>query len=103
MCEEPNSCPFYLLQPKVKHTKLLIGGSWVESESGQRFKTINPANEETLAEVSQATTKDVEKAVAAARHAFDKGTPNYKVVLFYLILFVQDPGLRQPVMRGLAC
>jgi len=53
---------------------LLIGGSWVESESGQKFKTINPANEEALADVSQATAKDVDKAVAAARQAFDKGT-----------------------------
>jgi len=63
----------YVTAPKVKQTKLLIGGSWVESESKQRFKTINPATEETLAEVAQASAKDVEKAVEAARHAFDKG------------------------------
>lgn len=51
----------------------MIGGQWVESESGQKFKTINPANEQALADIAQASAKDVDKAVAAARQAFDKG------------------------------
>src|ERR671921_261837 len=41
---------------------LLIGGRWVEPASGKRFKTINPATEEVLAEVAEAGEEDVEEA-----------------------------------------
>src|SRR5919112_1001401 len=41
---------------------LLIGGRWVEPASGKRFKTINPATEEVLAEVAEAGEEDVEDA-----------------------------------------
>src|SRR5215211_4968687 len=49
---------------------LLIGGRWVEPASGQRFKTINPATEEVLAEVAEAGEEDVDAAVKAARAAY---------------------------------
>jgi aldehyde dehydrogenase (NAD+) len=51
---------------------LLIGGRWVEPGSGKRFKTINPATEEVLAEVAEAGEEDVDAAVRAARAAYTK-------------------------------
>ncbi len=50
---------------------LFIGGEFVEPVDGQPFKTINPATEEVLAEVSAAGAHDVDRAVAAARTAYD--------------------------------
>ena len=52
---------------------LFIGGDFVEPKSGKYLPTIDPATEETLAEVSEAGTEDVELAVSAARNAFDTG------------------------------
>jgi aldehyde dehydrogenase (NAD+) len=52
---------------------LYIGGEMVEAASGERFQTISPATEETLAEVAQAGPEDVERGVAAARAAFEDG------------------------------
>jgi aldehyde dehydrogenase (NAD+) len=49
---------------------LLIGGRWVEPASGRRFKTINPATEEVLAEVAEAGEEDVDAAVKTARAAY---------------------------------
>jgi aldehyde dehydrogenase (NAD+) len=51
---------------------LLIGGRWVEPASGKRFKTINPATEEVLAEVAEAGEEDVDAAVKAARAAYTR-------------------------------
>jgi aldehyde dehydrogenase (NAD+) len=45
-----------------------INGKWVEGRS--KFQTINPANEELLAEIAQAETSDVEAAIDAATEAF---------------------------------
>jgi len=59
--------------PKVKQTKMLIDGKWVESASGKRFDTINPATGEVIAKVAEADKADVDKAVKAARRAFEKG------------------------------
>src|SRR6478752_8346839 len=55
--------------------KLLIDGEWVEAASGQTFTTINPATEETLAEVAHGQAEDIERAVRAARKAFDDDSP----------------------------
>jgi aldehyde dehydrogenase (NAD+) len=51
---------------------LFIGGKFVKPTSGKYFDTINPANEEKIAEVAEANTADVDKAVKAARTAYDK-------------------------------
>jgi phenylacetaldehyde dehydrogenase len=59
---------------RSKH-RLLIGGEWVEAVSGQTFPTINPATEEVLAEVAHGEAEDVERAVRAARRAFDWDSP----------------------------
>jgi len=50
--------------------KMFIGGKWVESRTGKRLTTINPAYNEVLAEVPAAGAEDVEIAVAAAKQAF---------------------------------
>jgi aldehyde dehydrogenase (NAD+) len=50
---------------------LFIGGEFVEPDDGETFKTINPASEEVLAEISEAGPRDIDRAVAAARRAFD--------------------------------
>jgi len=49
---------------------LFIDGEFVESAGGGSFKTINPATEEVLADISEATTADVDRAVKAARTAY---------------------------------
>ena len=50
---------------------LFIGGEFVESSDGSTFKTISPSSEEVLAEVTEASEADVDRAVRAARKAFD--------------------------------
>ena len=59
--------------PKVRQTNMLIGGKWQESRGGKRFATINPVNEQVIAEVPQGNEADVDAAVKAARTAFDSG------------------------------
>ena len=56
---------------QVKPGKLLIGGEWVESASGKRFPTINPATAEALTDIAEGGAADVDRAVAAARKAFE--------------------------------
>ena len=48
---------------------LFVGGEFLEPKSGRWFPTIDPSNEETLAEVAEAGDEDVDLAVAAARSA----------------------------------
>jgi aldehyde dehydrogenase (NAD+) len=52
--------------------RMLIGGELVEAASGKRFENINPANEEVLGEVADASPEDMRRAIAAARQAFDR-------------------------------
>src|SRR5271167_2924445 len=54
-------------------TKLLINNRWVPSESGKTFATINPSTGEEICQVAEADAADVDKAVAAARAAFEQG------------------------------
>jgi len=54
-----------------KQYELFIGGRFVKPESGKYFNTVNPASEETIAKIAQASSKDVDKAVKAARKAYD--------------------------------
>ena len=57
----------------LPRTQLLIGGAWGDAVGRKRFATINPATEEPIAEVSQATAADIDAAVAAARDALKRG------------------------------
>src|SRR5467141_952862 len=53
--------------------KMLIGGRWLEAASGKTFPTHNPATGEVLAQVAEGNSADVDRAVTAARKAFESG------------------------------
>jgi aldehyde dehydrogenase (NAD+) len=54
---------------KIEPGRLLIDGQWVES--AKKFDTINPATGEVLTQIAAASTEDVDRAVGAARRAFE--------------------------------
>jgi acyl-CoA reductase-like NAD-dependent aldehyde dehydrogenase len=56
--------------------RLLIGGERVEAADGRTFPTLDPASGRTIAEVPHAGAEDVDRAVTAARAAFDDGRWN---------------------------
>ncbi len=62
-----------LKPPKVKDQLMLIGGKWVPSASGKTFPTLNPATGETICQVAEGDKADVDRAVKAARQAFEAG------------------------------
>ncbi|MFZ0286668.1 MAG: aldehyde dehydrogenase family protein [Terriglobales bacterium] len=55
-----------------KH-KMLINGKWVDAASGKTFPTYNPATGEVLAQIAEGDREDINRAVTAARAAFDNG------------------------------
>ncbi len=58
----------------VKHPdKLFIGGEWVQPHGTDVIEVENPAEEEIVARVAHADNTDMDRAVAAAREAFDNG------------------------------
>jgi betaine-aldehyde dehydrogenase len=57
----------------VKTYQLFINGEWVESNSKKTFPVYDPATEEVIAQAPDANAEDVNRAVAAARAAFDEG------------------------------
>jgi aldehyde dehydrogenase (NAD+) len=59
----------------IRQTKLLINNKWVDSVSGKKFDTVNPATGEVLAQVAEADAPDVDLAVKAARNAFHMKSP----------------------------
>jgi aldehyde dehydrogenase (NAD+) len=66
------------LKPKVKTfldqvEGFFIDGEYVKSGSGKTFDVVNPATEEVIATLSEAQEEDVDRAVEAARKAFDEG------------------------------
>ena len=52
---------------------LYINGSYIPAKNGKTFDVLNPATEELIAKVSEADESDIDKAVQAAREAFDNG------------------------------
>ena len=64
----PESADIVSIAPRYG---LFIGGEFVPPADGGSFATLNPATEEPLAEVAQAGPQDVDRAVAAARAAYD--------------------------------
>ena len=56
----------------VKSHKLYIGGEWVETVGGETEPDVNPATEETVAEVTVGTREDADRAVAAAKKAYEE-------------------------------
>jgi phenylacetaldehyde dehydrogenase len=56
-----------------KPHRLLIGGNWVDAASGKTFPTYNPATGEVATQIAEGDREDVNRAVKAARRAFDQG------------------------------
>ena len=65
----PESASIAKLKPSYG---LFIDGKFTDAESDARFATVNPATEESLSSVAQASAADVDRAVAFARHAYEK-------------------------------
>jgi phenylacetaldehyde dehydrogenase len=57
----------------ARKQKLLINGKWVDSASGKTFATYNPATGQVLANVAEGDREDIDRAVKAARAAFETG------------------------------
>ncbi len=70
--------PNVQLQNKVlefisKPRKMLINGKWVESASGKTFPSYDPSTGEVLARIAEGDREDIDRAVKAARAAFETG------------------------------
>jgi aldehyde dehydrogenase (NAD+) len=50
-----------------------IGGEWIKPQSDRKLELISPVTEECFLRVPEASEADVDRAVKAARHAFDHG------------------------------
>ncbi|KAK6267386.1 hypothetical protein QUC31_018223 [Theobroma cacao] len=57
----------------IDHTQLLINGQFVDAASGKTFPTLDPRTGDVIAHVAEGDAEDVNRAVAAARKAFDEG------------------------------
>ena len=53
--------------------RLLIGGQWVDAAVGQHLPVYDPATGEVLAQVAEGDREDIDRAVKAARRAFESG------------------------------
>lgn len=56
---------------RLIHSHSFINNEWVEGVDKKTFEVINPATEEVICHVSEATEKDIDLAVSAARKAFE--------------------------------
>lgn len=57
------------IKPKYN---LFIDGAWIAPKKGKYFSTINPSTEKTLSQIAEAGVEDVDRAVRAARKAYEK-------------------------------
>jgi aldehyde dehydrogenase (NAD+) len=85
---------------------LFIDGRFVDTDGGRMFKTVSPASEEVLAEITEASSADVDKAVAAARRAYDKVWSKMPArergkYLFRIARIVQERARELAVMESL--
>ena len=58
----------------MSYNHIYINGEWITPQDGRTFLSIDPSNEEVIAEVAKASKADAELAVQAAREAFDNGS-----------------------------
>ncbi|HEX4639264.1 MAG TPA: aldehyde dehydrogenase family protein [Chthoniobacterales bacterium] len=65
----PEASSYIKIKPRYE---LFIGGKFVRPRSGKHFDSINPATEETLAEIADGSARDVDLAVKSARRAYEK-------------------------------
>lgn len=80
--------------------KMLIDGEWREAASGSTLETFNPATGEVLAHVAAGDREDVERAVSAARRAFDNGpwpkmTPSERGRLIWRLADLLEQNLQE--------
>jgi betaine-aldehyde dehydrogenase len=61
------------VKSEVKTYRMYVNGEWVNSESGKSFPVYDPSTEEVIAQVPESGAKDVDRAVAAAKAAFEQG------------------------------
>ncbi|MGH7044057.1 MAG: aldehyde dehydrogenase family protein, partial [Acetobacteraceae bacterium] len=61
-----------------KTKRMLIGGKWLQAASGKTFRTVNPATGALLADVAEGDAEDIDRAVRAAREAFDGPWSKFK-------------------------
>ncbi|MCH2383420.1 MAG: aldehyde dehydrogenase family protein, partial [Pedosphaera sp.] len=71
-------------------TQLLINGQWLDGSGAKRLAIVNPATEETFAEVSSATAGEIGQAAEAGQAAFESGWRD------------MPPGQRAELLHGLA-
>ncbi|MET0287495.1 MAG: aldehyde dehydrogenase [Polyangiales bacterium] len=57
----------------LRRRAFFIGGEWIAAAGGERFMVVSPSSEEVIGEVPLATSVDIDRAVEAARKAFDQG------------------------------
>jgi betaine-aldehyde dehydrogenase len=79
--------------------QMLIDGEWVEAQGGRTLDVFDPARDEVIARVPDSTSTDVDRAVKAARRAFDSGWRDVTAqergrVLFRLAQKVRDEAAR---------
>jgi len=77
----------------VTQQKQFIGGEFVESSSGETMEVLNPATAEVIAEVPQGTAEDVDRAVDAAKKAWEEWqskTPKDRMELLLKLADVID-------------
>jgi 1-pyrroline dehydrogenase len=77
----------------VTQVKQFIGGEWAESSSGETMEVLNPATGEVIAEAPRASAEDVDRAVEAAKKAWDEWrtkTPKDRMELLLAMADVVD-------------
>ena len=57
---------------ETKEYRNYIGGEWVDAAGGETFESLNPATGETIGVFPRSTTEDMDRAVAAAREAYER-------------------------------
>lgn len=60
-------------KPTVSDRKMLIDGQWIDAASGKTFETLDPSTGEVICRVAEGDAADVDRAVKAARKAFESG------------------------------
>ena len=65
---------------EVKTYKLYVNGDWLEGDSRKTFPVYDPSTEEVIAQVPDGNSKDVDRAVAAAKAAFEEKIKTYQAI-----------------------
>lgn len=84
----------------ARRHKLLINGQWTDAASGKTFPTYDPATGEVLAQIAEGDREDINRAVQAARNAFERGpwrrmTPSERGKLMWKLADLIDQHLEE--------